>query len=349
MTGRKKIQKSNIKCQDNLILNFLPESLLNKVKENLNDIPETIHLDSCNLNNNTTKSCCNLNTISIFKEYINDLVELKKNIFENNLFYFTLIQKEHQRNFVEGFGLDKEIFNSLFEEYITFKMDFYNITQKIVNESIKYTWNSLCNYICRSDYNNFFEAYNDTYLENNTSIYELNIEFFNDDNQIIKIKDLITEFYDLEKNFNTSINNIYKKMISNYKSLNYSILYNKTLVEKSLSDGRDFFLGLKNKFVCDKNSYIIECSVLIQKNICKPFLCLDNIFMQFIDDSFEPFSSNWDKYNFAKANYTKNTSVYMINYDSEIAEIIKNNIQFNTSFYLKIGNIFILLFFYFLF
>jgi hypothetical protein len=39
----------------------------------------------------------------------------------------------------------------------------------------------------------------------------------------------------------------------------------------------------------------------------------------------------------------------MINYDSEIAEIIKNNIQFNTSFYLKIGNIFILLFFYFLF
>lgn len=337
-------EKINIQCKNNLILKLLPQTLLDSIYDNLNDFPKQTELKSCKLTESGPYlSCCNENTISLFSDYLrNTIIGTKKNIFADNLFYLSLIQNEHYRNFIEGFGLSAKNFNELFEEFKSFKNQAYNLTEKLVKESIKYTWNSVCNYVCRPDYFNFYNSYNYTFSQNNTFSYGLFFEFFNHESKIGNISLLVSEFSEIQKNFNSKIEEIYVKMINKSKAFNYTNANNQTasLVKKSLEDGKNFFLQMNKELTCDKklNLTKFECVELIKnENICKPFLCLDNIFVEFIDSTVEPIQYGLNNYNYSNSVYVKNTEARLMNFDEEIIELVNTQIVFTEAYLIKIG------------
>jgi len=343
-------EKQNLQCKNNLILNTLPVEILENIFEMINESPMQVNTKYCKFSGNTPfSSCCNDNTISLFSDYLNNqLILTKKNIFANNIFFFSVIQNEHFRNFVNGFGIKEENFNILFQDYKNLKAQIYNLTQEIVTQSIEYSWNSFCNLICRPDYFNLYNAYNITYMQNNSLSNDLLFEFFADNNKIVTINNLLNAFQSLQNSFNQRLDDIYNNIMYNSQFYNYSKANNKTegLIQKSLQDGRNFFYQLNKALPCQNNLTKFNCSSIINKeNICKPFVCLDNVFLQYFDQSTDKFSYSLDNYNYSKAIYAENTNVSLINFESEIAEIIKNNINFSSSSCMIIDNVFILIFY----
>lgn len=331
-------EKINIQCKNNLILRLLPLDILENTIENLNEFPTQSEIEKCKFTDNGPYlSCCNEKTINLFYDYIKKIIiPIKTNIFANNLFYLSLIYNEHYRNFIDGFGLNKDIFNDLFQEYANFKDKIYNLTEILVKESLKHTWNSFCNYVCRPDYFNLYNSYNYTYSQNNTLSYNLFIEFFDNETKISNFSGLVTEFVKLQKSFNFEIQDIYANIISKSQSFNYTKSNNQTLslVKKSLEDGRNFFFQLNKELQCGNNLNLTKfnCEELIRKeNICKPFLCLDNIFTQFIDSSKEPIEYELDNYNYTNSVYLNSSQVNLMSFDDEITDLINSQIYFSSA------------------
>lgn len=334
-----------IECKNNLILKLLPDPLTDQISDYINEFPEEDSLSMCRMQGeDKVFSCCNRDTINLFSDYlVNNLIEIKKQIFANNAFYFSLIKNEHYRNFIEGFGISEADFELLFEEFQIFKLRIYNLTQAIIQESVRYTWNSLCNYVCRSDFYLLYKVYNITSLKNNTYSYDFFFEFTNDDKRILSINDLLSDFFSLQTGLNLSLNDIYNRIISKSKNFNYTYKGNDTefLITKSLEDGRNLFFNLiNNDLPCSDNYNLtkVRCDEIISlKSLCKPFQCLDNIFLQFIDTSSEPIDYNLiTNYKYDNSTYSNFPTVAFIVVDSDIKQIISDNIQFvNNCIFIK--------------
>jgi hypothetical protein len=222
----------NISCRDNRILTLLPKNLQTSLNLNLNKIPTLSKEKKCNLSlNNKIEeyfTCCSLKTINTFEDYINkELIPLKKKIFSNNIYYIRLIINEHKRNLIKGFGLTEKDFILLFENFEAFALLQFSLFKNIITESINYTWDSFCNFICLPDFHKLFNTYNITISKNNnnnnnkTISSEINFNilknFERTKNFTVFIKEYIRNINDLNKN----LEKIYLEIIEKSKKLNF--------------------------------------------------------------------------------------------------------------------------------
>ena len=153
--------KNQTLCKNNPILDLLPKDLYSDVLELINDIPIQTDSDICKLSNSDVKysSCCNKNIIEIFMTFFTEkMIKIKNEIFSKNIFFFSEILSEHNRNFIDGFGLDSSNFLILFKDFIDYKNEIYSLSKIIVEDSLKYFWSSLCNYVCREDNFKLFQV-----------------------------------------------------------------------------------------------------------------------------------------------------------------------------------------------
>ena len=348
--------KNQTLCKNNPILDLLPKDLYSDVLELINDIPIQTDSDICKLSNSDVKysSCCNKNIIEIFMTFFTEkMIKIKNEIFSKNIFFFSEILSEHNRNFIDGFGLDSSNFLILFKDFIDYKNEIYSLSKIIVEDSLKYFWSSLCNYVCREDNFKLFQVYNITYIkiDGNNSLSDKGtsvklFEFVNNFQRVNLIKENLGKFYIIEKNFENKLTDIYKNISSNTRNYKYTNYNNETgkLIQKSLEDGRNFFINSKKNSPCEKtdNNTLFSCEELLD-NICLPFLCLDNIFFQLIDSSAEPIDYKLESYNYTNSIYwsVENKSIEYFSFDNDITDTLNKSILFNNddkkiiSFYKK--------------
>ena len=75
------------------------------------------------------------------------IIPNKLSIYEKNTKMYKLIKNEHNRNY-NAFKIDQAIFDTIFEDYNDFANSISNHTKDILTETLKFQWNSFCNYIC---------------------------------------------------------------------------------------------------------------------------------------------------------------------------------------------------------
>jgi hypothetical protein len=355
----------NISCRENRILTLLPKNLQTSLKSNLNDIPSLSNSNKCNLskNDNNQKeeylTCCSSNTITTIEDYINkDLIPLKKKIFANNIYYIRLIINEHKRNLIKGFGLTEKDFIFLFENFESFAQSQFSLFKKIITESINYTWDSLCNFICHPDFYKLFNTYNITtskVLNNNnkdkneTISSEINFNILKNIQRTKNFTDLIKEYISNINDLDQNLEKIYLEIIEKSKKLNFKEK-NNTLIIKSLIDGKNYFSSINYFIPCDKkksNNFTYEdCETIIEnQKICTSFFCLDDIFLQNFVKNFAHEIDYMldDYYNYNYVNFTDNDFDINVNdlfrsFNKEINSVIKEgqiNLIENNGFFLK--------------
>ena len=367
------------KCKENQMLDLINKDLRNNILETLNDMPEESSQDYCK--GDHEKSCCTGDTFDVF---INELelnsIPTKQKIFNKNMNIFYRIINEHSRNFINAFKFTEE------QYYVN---NITEITQRLVRESLLFKLNTMCNFICYPHSNGLCKVYNVTYLYNNTLYYDLNYDCeFTTNNRVSYIQKLTKTFLNEIKSMGDSIKLFYNYVNDNIEKV--SALNEETLniknnnetfpyLNNSLNDGLYVSSITAGHYVCDNfavynysnnSTYDAENDLFfmndlvpnhkinvnascdnVLNNICLPFECLDNFFMQFSDSSVVGLSSYLFSANLTKVSlspYKRSTDMLAI-FDNDILEKINGSIIFvSHSGYISVSRFMFSLFIIFL-
>lgn len=380
-------------CQDNPMLPLLRIDFKNNIIDTLYDQPEESNQDYCKRLGE--KTCCSASTYDVFLNEFNNLIfPNRQKIFKKNMNIYTRIIDEHYRNFFKYYDFDDEQFYSLFSDYDFYVRNITQITESIVKKSMLFKWNNLCNFVCYPHLNQLCKVYNVTYLYNDTLYYDLNYDCEMKSNpSVLEIQNLLNYLNTQFKTINSTIEMFYSYVHDNLERVSkinqdtFNLTSNNetfSLLKNSLQDGlyvskkitNNFQCGdrmdmvdskdtinpskskitvYKNYFVPQNELYINATCQNILENVCQPFECLDNFFLQFNDDSVAD-SQNYLIYsNITKVNlspYSRSTDLFSFYDKDSISLLINSTIQFANSAirsdqYIYRIIFFILLFIYF--
>jgi hypothetical protein len=260
-------------CKDNPLLKLINIPTL---VDTLNDTPEIEDTNYCGLDT----SCCSSKSYSVLFSHIEtEVIAAKLNIFEQNSQFFKLIINEHKRNFVT-FGIDDVSFNSLFSTYNDLVDELYILINKIFIESVKYQWDSYCQYICNPRAMDSCVVYNDTYYLNETFSYNYTYKCELATHRFSIIQEKIIEYSNTIVAINNTIDTIYNDIET--KSNDTLTPTNITLLINSLIDGRYVSKSYSKNFVCKNDTS--SCNSHID-NLCSIYSCNDDKFMKIYEDN----------------------------------------------------------------
>jgi hypothetical protein len=347
------------KCKDNQMLSLLRNDFMNNILDTLNDEPEDSNQDYCKREGE--KTCCTSNTYNVFlNEFNNIILPNRQKIFNKNMNLYTRIIDEHYRNFFNFYNFNDEQFNALFSDYKFYVKNITGIVESIVKESMLFKWNTLCNFVCYPHLNGLCKVYNVTYLYNDTLYYDLNYDCELSSNpRVIKIQNLIDSLNTELRSINNTVGMFYSyvndnmEKISKLNKLTFNVTSNNetfSLLKNSLQDGLYVSKKITNKLQCGnssntnfiiyKNDYVPQNDLSINStcenifdNVCQPFECLDNFFLQFNDDSVANSQSYLIYSNITKVNlstYKRSTDLFSF-YDNDALSLVNSTIQFANS------------------
>ena len=269
---------STINCKSNPLLKLQLFSD-NKINSSLYSTPSRTTNNYCRAFGDY--SCCSSDTFVIFTNMISDQITKKKNIYDTNLVYFSLIIKEHLRNF-KAFNIKDELAAQYLSLYSNYSLYLNDLAKNITFNSIKWQWSSFCNYICNPNFQSLC-----TYDQNAKFSCNLDLDLITD------MLNYTLIFHNEMKNVNRTLNTIYediKTRASAYplNNTNVSIVISvngttkdfmyKDLLLNSLEDGKYVSLNFSmNPFPCES---LDVCDLIIEK-FCVPFRCFDDNFLQF--------------------------------------------------------------------
>lgn len=335
-------------CKDNPLLYIFPESLANDLRESFEDgdllVVNNDNLKGCNIFDSPKQNCCNDDTLSIFKNYIKDeILVIKKRIFEKNSKIYELIINEHNRNF-NAFGISQEIFEETFKKYKLIKDEIRLKHERILNETLTFSWNSFCNLICRnpSELKSFCRVFNETIAVNEKMYWKLKYKCSIDVEHNDKINILLLDFDQYIKSLNSTLDKYYEEIYEDSKIIsnnigNNTILSNnrilsststsknenlnstnnqnnsfsteitnveiKYFLENSIKDGHYVSKSLTQLPYC--NTINPNCNGLLNKT-CIPFYCYDDLFLQFSDSTTIDFNSILTNTSYVSVNIDEN-------------------------------------------
>ena len=327
---------SSINCKSNPLLK-LRLFADNKINSSLYSTPIRTSNNFCKAFGEF--SCCSSDSFNIFTNLITEQINKKRNIYDSNLVYFSLIIKEHLRNF-KAFNIRDDLAYSYLSLYSNYSLYLNDLAKNITFNSIKWQWSSFCNYICNPNYQSLC-----TYDQNNILSCNMDLDLISD------ILNYTIIFHNEMKNSYLTLTSIYedmKKKTKDYQfnNTNVSIVISvngttkdfmyKDLLINSLNDGKYVSLNFSmNPFACES---LNMCKIILEK-FCVPFRCFDDNFLQFnqygsisteqslAEGSFTNFTYNLigstsnkslDFYNFSKftnyLNFTNFTQIFKNNY-----------------------------------
>jgi hypothetical protein len=313
-------------CKDNPLLNLINIPTL------IDSLYDTASLEEYNYCS-FAETCCSSDSYSILLDYIEtEEISNKLKIFEANLQYYSLIISEHLRNFM-NYNIDEDSFNKMFRRYSKLVDELYMITNDIVSASVKYEWDSFCEYICNPSAISKCKIYNDTYYDDDTYSYNFTYKC---DIPISRFKDMkedIINYTNIIRTINSTIDSIYDDILENSQTLAPT---NMTLLINSLVDGRCVSKSYSKNFrYNDKTTFVRYIS-----NLCSLYSCIDDMFMRIYEDDNEQLE------NLVEINYIENGVTIQHDKDGTIDALMQNyKFSFEISHYVPVVTILI----YFLF
>lgn len=301
-------------CKNNPLIKIFPDALATELIESFDDgdllVVKKESLKGCNIFNSPKDNCCSDDTLSIYKQYIKDeILLIKKRIYEKNSKIYDLIINEHNRNF-NAFQISQDIFEKMFEKYKLIDKAIRYKHERILNETLSFSWNSFCNLICRKpeDLKNYCQIYNETIAVNEKEYWKLKYNCSLDYDHLNTINNLLVDFDNFVKTINSTLDEYYSDIYKESKILaesisnssnsvqlrnletNNSIVYDngitnldvKYYLENSIKDGHYVSKSLTQLSYC--NNLDVKCEGLLNKT-CIPFYCYDDLFLQFSDST----------------------------------------------------------------
>jgi hypothetical protein len=298
-------------CKDNpmLYLINIPTFI-----DSLYDTPTQEIYNYCNLQN----TCCSSNSYKILLGHMQtDVITAKTNTFEQNLKFFGLTINEHSRNFINGFNIDSADFDRLFLKYRSLIDDLYMIVKDIVYKTVRYQWDSYCEYICNPHALDDCQVYNNTYMLNDTIAYNLTYHCEVYPDRVSNIKSDIYSYISKIKSLNETLDSLYSEIIdTSNRTLTPT---NMTLLLNSLYDGQIVSKSYTQNFICKDEDLCTEAVNVL----CSLISCQDDIFMTTYQNN--SFTTN----NAINIVYSNTSSYPRINDKDEVINSYLSSYQFS--------------------